>query len=478
MRERLCTATDSDRDPVALLAGLHHGRAQQRAADPLAPMQRRHRDRHLGRLLVDEPVAGLLGSLNSRYHTAPIGHAFDLGDHPAVARAAPALVVAAQDGFVEDLLDRLTRPVRVPAGGFVQHRLEEVVVVLGRRSDVHRWSFLRGVRSFRAHAKPSAANDPPRAGHSPRPRSRARSRWRASSWAGSPRAVQTRIVRGVQLGVEVHVKSGDDDVTHAWRRPDVRGVPVPGAAHHAGPSGDRRDRDADRRLRTRTGTRELVDAIPGLRAVDREASEQALARNAASLGLVGIGRRAVDRLGALEPGAARPRGDLRLPPRAMVEPDAGARGHDRARARAVRVPRGRPASSSACTSRACSRRPAARSCYLVGCSSSSIAYFTLAYWLLTPERELRVPRAPGRRRRDGRGVGGPEVRRAFLVDRSISQASALYGTLGTVFGLLLFIRLAMWLFLYGAEVNSLVRSHPPRRRDGRRQLRLGRSHRR
>jgi uncharacterized BrkB/YihY/UPF0761 family membrane protein len=44
----------------------------------------------------------------------------------------------------------------------------------------------------------------------------------------------------------------------------------------------------------------------------------------------------------------------------------------------------------------------------------------------------------------------------YLVDRSISHASALYGTLGTVFGLLLFIRLAMWLFLYGAEVTSLV----------------------
>jgi YihY family inner membrane protein len=85
-----------------------------------------------------------------------------------------------------------------------------------------------------------------------------------------------------------------------------------------------------------------------------------------------------------------------------------------------------------------------------------IAYFTLAYWALTPMREI-----PMREHLAGgvlMAVGWAILSfvGVYLVDRSISHASALYGTLGTVFGLLLFIRLAMWLFLYGAEVTSLV----------------------
>ena len=85
-----------------------------------------------------------------------------------------------------------------------------------------------------------------------------------------------------------------------------------------------------------------------------------------------------------------------------------------------------------------------------------IGYFTLAYWALTPMREI-----PLREHLAGgilMAVGWTILSfvGVYLVDRSISHASALYGTLGTVFGLLLFIRLAMWLFLYGAEVTSLV----------------------
>jgi YihY family inner membrane protein len=84
-------------------------------------------------------------------------------------------------------------------------------------------------------------------------------------------------------------------------------------------------------------------------------------------------------------------------------------------------------------------------------------YFSLVYWALTPGRVLGY--------RDHL-IGGAVMAIGWtalsyvgviLVDRTISKASALYGTLGTVFGLLLFLRMAMSLFLYGAEVTSVLR---------------------
>ena len=97
-----------------------------------------------------------------------------------------------------------------------------------------------------------------------------------------------------------------------------------------------------------------------------------------------------------------------------------------------------------------------------------IGYFTLAYWALTPMREIPHARASGRRRPDGVGWAILSYVGVYLVDRSISHASALYGALGTVFGLLLFIRLAMWLCLYGGRGHVARPPDPPRRRDGRR----------
>ncbi len=66
----------------------------------------------------------------------------------------------------------------------------------------------------------------------------------------------------------------------------------------------------------------------------------------------------------------------------------------------------------------------------------------------------------------------------LAVDRVVSRATALYGTIGAVFGLLLFIRLMAAAFLYGAELSATLRAdrmlrrpstqEPPRRppRDG------------
>jgi YihY family inner membrane protein len=44
----------------------------------------------------------------------------------------------------------------------------------------------------------------------------------------------------------------------------------------------------------------------------------------------------------------------------------------------------------------------------------------------------------------------------WYVGNFVARASALYGAIGAVFGVLIFIRLAMWLFLYGAEISSIV----------------------
>ena len=83
-------------------------------------------------------------------------------------------------------------------------------------------------------------------------------------------------------------------------------------------------------------------------------------------------------------------------------------------------------------------------------------YFLLLYKLLTPSKALRwrdhLPGAVLMTLGFGvlKSVGG------FFVDRTIDHWSSLYGTIGGIFGLLLVIRLAMWIFLYGAELSSVL----------------------
>jgi uncharacterized BrkB/YihY/UPF0761 family membrane protein len=55
---------------------------------------------------------------------------------------------------------------------------------------------------------------------------------------------------------------------------------------------------------------------------------------------------------------------------------------------------------------------------------------------------------------------GFELLRLFggwYVGRFVTKASALYGSIAAIFGILIFLRLAMWLFLYGAEISSILR---------------------
>lgn len=84
-------------------------------------------------------------------------------------------------------------------------------------------------------------------------------------------------------------------------------------------------------------------------------------------------------------------------------------------------------------------------------------FFLLSYRLLTPEG------GPGLRDHVlgaalmTLGWNALKLVGGLLVARVVTQASALYGTIGAVFGLLVFLRIATSLWLAGAEVTALVR---------------------
>jgi uncharacterized BrkB/YihY/UPF0761 family membrane protein len=47
---------------------------------------------------------------------------------------------------------------------------------------------------------------------------------------------------------------------------------------------------------------------------------------------------------------------------------------------------------------------------------------------------------------------------SWFVARQVAHWSALYGTIATVFGVLLFLRIAAWIFLAGAELSAILRA--------------------
>ena len=89
-------------------------------------------------------------------------------------------------------------------------------------------------------------------------------------------------------------------------------------------------------------------------------------------------------------------------------------------------------------------------------------YTLLLFWLLTPGRAI-----PARDHVPGAivftvGWSVLQVVGAMIVGRTIARMSALYGTIGALFGLLVFLRVTAWLLLYGAELTSvLVRDRWP-----------------
>lgn len=83
-------------------------------------------------------------------------------------------------------------------------------------------------------------------------------------------------------------------------------------------------------------------------------------------------------------------------------------------------------------------------------------YFLLVYKLLTPSKTLRWrDHVPGAILMT-LGFGVLKIVGGVLVDRTIEHWSSLYGMIGGIFGLLLIIRLAMWIFVYGAELSSVL----------------------
>ena len=83
-------------------------------------------------------------------------------------------------------------------------------------------------------------------------------------------------------------------------------------------------------------------------------------------------------------------------------------------------------------------------------------YFLLLFKLLTPSNTLRWrDHLPGAILMT-LGFGVLKIIGGVLVDRTVAHWSSLYGTIGSIFGLLVIIRLAMWIFMYGAELSSVI----------------------
>ncbi|MEX0989886.1 MAG: YihY/virulence factor BrkB family protein [Actinomycetota bacterium] len=93
---------------------------------------------------------------------------------------------------------------------------------------------------------------------------------------------------------------------------------------------------------------------------------------------------------------------------------------------------------------------------LVVASCVAGGVIALAYYLLTPGRSL-----PLRAHLPGGALGavawtGLTLLGSWYVTRVVAQSSALYGSIGAVFGLLVLLQLAATAALYGAELSAVV----------------------
>ena len=93
----------------------------------------------------------------------------------------------------------------------------------------------------------------------------------------------------------------------------------------------------------------------------------------------------------------------------------------------------------------------------LGTAAVSVLFFLLVYWVLTPDRALR-PREhlPGA---IAFAIGWAILGRfgSIYVDAVIIRTTALFGTIGAIFGLLAFLYVSMWLFLLGAELSQTLK---------------------
>lgn len=96
---------------------------------------------------------------------------------------------------------------------------------------------------------------------------------------------------------------------------------------------------------------------------------------------------------------------------------------------------------------------------LLAIGVAGIALFLFVYWALTPpgtDRPTVRDHLPGALAFLVMGVLLERVG-AFYVDNVVARATALYGAIGAIFGLLAFLYMAMWAFLVGAEVSQITR---------------------
>ena len=93
----------------------------------------------------------------------------------------------------------------------------------------------------------------------------------------------------------------------------------------------------------------------------------------------------------------------------------------------------------------------------IGVFAMLVGFFLIAYRLLVPGRQAIRDLVPGAvvcalGWTILQGIG------SWFVARQVAQWSALYGTIATVFGVLLFLRIAAWIFLAGAELSAILRT--------------------
>jgi membrane protein len=263
--------------------------------------------------------------------------------------------------------------------------------------------------------------------------------------------VQTRLVRGVQLAVEVHLKSREDlvSVYAAALTYNAFLSILPLALVGLSIAGFMVDE-----LGGPGWLQRVIEEVPGASELVQERIAS-LQTARAGLGLIGL-------IGALWVGST-------LASRAQRALDRIFRGHEnflvnRVRALGVSIVLGALLLSTI-----------GAAAYVTSLSADGLigvpiaiairlaivmlmfGYWLLAYRLLTP--------TPGVAVRDHLTGAiwmtiGFELLRLFggwYVGRFVAKATALYGSIAAIFGLLLFIRLAMWMFLYGAEVSSILR---------------------
>lgn len=99
----------------------------------------------------------------------------------------------------------------------------------------------------------------------------------------------------------------------------------------------------------------------------------------------------------------------------------------------------------------------------VGVVAASVPLFMVVYWFLAPRGGLSLKaHLPGAiafaLSWTVLGLVG-----SIYVGQVIARSTALYGTLGAVFGVLAFLYVAMWLFLVGAELSQVMSERRPAR---------------